>query len=416
MKVHATRPTPFFILLAILGFAALCTAANGQYIAQDRKLIVSDTGVNAFGEVIAVDDEVVVASSVTARRVFLFNAITGDKIVELVPNTSPTGFSSFGLSLAVQNGVVAVSDYEDDTNGVDSGAVYLFDAVTGAQTAIIHPDDAGPGQFFGFSVAIDNGLLVVGAPGPNIGSGSAYVFDLVSGIQLSKHVPSDGLLGDLFGFAVDIDNGIVLVGSTSDDDNGNSSGSAYLFDQPTGIEIAKLLPDNGNAGDGFGNSVGLDSGLAAVGTEGGNTAYIFDSTDGTQLFELVSEDISFGDQFGRSIGIDDGIVAVGARFKSDNGIFSGAAYLFDAGSGAQIAKLLREDGYDGDRFGHSITISGGVVAVGAYLDGHSGIVNAGSVYLFSAPQEACVPDINGDGTLNFFDISAFLQAFSAGCP
>ena len=28
----------------------------------------------------------------------------------------------------------------------------------------------------------------------------------------------------------------------------------------------------------------------------------------------------------------------------------------------------------------------------------------------------CVADITGDGTLNFFDVSAFLAAFSAGCP
>jgi predicted outer membrane repeat protein len=31
-------------------------------------------------------------------------------------------------------------------------------------------------------------------------------------------------------------------------------------------------------------------------------------------------------------------------------------------------------------------------------------------------ENPCVPDLNGDGVLDFFDVSAFLAAFSAGCP
>ena len=32
------------------------------------------------------------------------------------------------------------------------------------------------------------------------------------------------------------------------------------------------------------------------------------------------------------------------------------------------------------------------------------------------PNQECVADINGDGVLNFFDVSAFLSSFNAGCP
>ena len=35
---------------------------------------------------------------------------------------------------------------------------------------------------------------------------------------------------------------IAIVGARCDDDNGDSSGSAYLFDTTTGQQIAKLLP------------------------------------------------------------------------------------------------------------------------------------------------------------------------------
>ena len=40
-----------------------------------------------------------------------------------------------------------------------------------------------------------------------------------------------------------------IVGAYYDDDNGEDSGSAYLFDTTTGQQIAKLLPNDGAAGD-----------------------------------------------------------------------------------------------------------------------------------------------------------------------
>ena len=30
--------------------------------------------------------------------------------------------------------------------------------------------------------------------------------------------------------------------------------------------------------------------------------------------------------------------------------------------------------------------------------------------------ETCTADLNGDGVLNFFDVSVFLSAYQAGCP
>lgn len=40
-----------------------------------------------------------------------------------------------------------------------------------------------------------------------------------------------------------------------------------------------------------------------------------------------------------------------------------------------------------------------------------------AIFAVRGSQEPeCVPDINGDGEIDFFDISAFLQAFAIGCP
>ena len=76
------------------------------------------------------------------------------------------------------------------------------------------------------------------------------------GDQLFKLLPDDGAADDLFGRSVAISGPlgkeVAIVGAWRDDDNGSSSGSAYLFDITTGKQIFKLLPDDGAADDWFG--------------------------------------------------------------------------------------------------------------------------------------------------------------------
>ena len=60
-------------------------------------------------------------------------------------------------------------------------------------------------------------------------SGSAYLFDTSSGAQIAKLLPIDGAADARFGYSIAIDNKVVAVGAFLDDDNGFDSGSAYLF-------------------------------------------------------------------------------------------------------------------------------------------------------------------------------------------
>lgn len=198
-----------------------------------------------------------------------------------------------------------------------------------------------------------------------VDSGSAYLFDASTGEQLFKLLPNDGAEGDEFGYSIAIDNNAVVVGSYLDDDNGSDSGSVYLFDASTGVQINKILPSDGMEGD----------------------------------------------EFGWSVAIDSGIVAAGGYRDDDNGEDSGSAYLFDASTGTQLYKLLPSNGKNGDLFSQSIHIHRRIVVVGVWGDDDNGI-NAGSAYLFDAVSTPCTPDITGDGVLDFFDVSAFLDAFA----
>ena len=132
------------------------------------------------------------------------------------------------------------------------------------------PSDGSGNDRFGNSISISGGVVAVGAHSDNdngSNSGSAYLFDAITGVQILKLLPSDGAGGDLFGWSIAIGDGVVAVGAQSDDDNGTNSGSVYLFDVATGVQIDKLLPNDGDVGDVFGYSVGIDIGVVAVGAD-----------------------------------------------------------------------------------------------------------------------------------------------------
>ena len=106
-------------------------------------------------------------------------------------------------------------------------------------------EDAAALDVFGQAIAIDENLVAIGAPGVSPSSiGSAYVFKRVGTewIQSAVVTASDGVADDEFGHSVAICGDFLAVGARLDDDDGESSGSAYVF-QRSGddwLEVAKL--------------------------------------------------------------------------------------------------------------------------------------------------------------------------------
>ena len=321
------------------------------------------------------------------------SADLGDQLFKLLPDDGEEG-DYFGTSVAISGPTAIVGARWDDAPGYDSGSAYLFDITTGRQTAKLLPGVAATGDNFGTSVAISGATAIVGAlydDDNGATSGSAYLFDIsdpANPTQLFKLLPDDGAADDRFGVSVAISSATAIVGAYHDNDNGAISGSAYLFDTTTGRQIAKLLPDDGAADDWFGISVAISGATAIVGArydddngaESGS-AYLFDTATGRQIAKLLPDDGAADDHFGYSVAISGATAIVGARNDDDNGTDSGSAYLFDTATGRQIAKLLPNDGGSYDWFGWSVGISGATAIVGAVYDDDNG-ANSGSAYLF----------------------------------
>jgi hypothetical protein len=310
--------------------------------------------------------------------------VTDENLKLLASDGAPD--DRFGRAVAINDGIVAVGAFGHNP----SGSAYLFDADTGALLTSLLPSDGAPSKSFGFSIAIVDGIVAVGAPGDGSGPypGAVYLFNAFTGVQLSKLVPADGAAGDRFGFAVAIDGGLVAVAAFEDTDNGLGSGSAYVFDAFNGDQITKLLPSDGRADDHFGMSISISDGVVAVGAPynddngaDSGSAYLFDAYTGMQLAKLVSSDGTSDDSFGQAVTIVGNVLVVGASNDDASGDQSGSAYLFDSATGIEIAKLMPSDGVRGAHFGQSASIDHNVVTIGAQHDDNLGS-QSGSAYLF----------------------------------
>jgi len=416
--------------LLALGLGA---PAYGQVINEDSKLIAGDGIFNdQFGYAVDIQGGLVAVGArnqnifgFNSGSVYIIDEGTGALVQKIIPSDG-TQNDLFGHSVAISNGIVVVGAFKDDDNGENSGSAYIYNATTGTLIAKLSPDDSAPGDNFGISVAIDDGIVAVGSYNDDdagFSSGSVYLFDASTGAQLFKLVADDASQLDQLGFDVAIDNGLVVAGAHNDGDNGSGSGSAYVFDATTGNQLAKLLASDGSMNDSFGLSVDIEGTTAVVGAylrddgigfDNSGAVYIFDALTGNELDIIVPDDQSPGHWFGNAVAIDNGVVIVGASQDFDNANYSGAAYLFDAQTGNQMAKLLASDGGAMDTFGRDVSISNGSIIVGAYRNDDPFNPWGGAAYLFTAPAISCAADLTDDGELNFFDVSAFLSAFNDG--
>ena len=337
-----------------------------------------------------------------------------------VKSAVPRRNDFFGRSIALSGNTLAVGvSYEDgrDNTKRNSGAVYIF-IRTGTdwrQQAYIKASNADASDHFGFSVALSGDTLVVGAPFESSNS---------TGVN-----PSTTSAGDA---------------NPQADNTATDSGAVYVFTRTgsTWNQRAYIKASNTGANDEFGSSVALSGNTLAVGTSredshstgvnpsttitGGadpqadNTAtdsgavYVFtrsgtDNTTWTQQAYIKASNTGSNDEFGDSIALSGDTLAVGATGEdngtgtygnqSDNTLSrSGAVYIFtrSAGTWSQEQYLKASNPGENDRFGGSLALSGGTLAVGASgedsgskgVDGDRGDnpatgKDSGAVYIFT---------------------------------
>lgn len=300
----------------------------------------------------------------------------------------------------------------------DSGAVYVFD-LEGNVTAYLKALDIAPqdrtsktlgwADRLGTSVAIDGNIVVAGAPGWEDDAGKAYVFerDQFSGNwrQSGQLVPGVSTAGSLFGQSVAVSGETIVVGAPGEDGSGvrtsgdptttdsPDAGAAYIFERVDGYwrQTAYLKAFDSDASDAFGTSVAIADDYIAVGAPleasqvvgfqsnngmpGAGAVYLFDRVVSSWRYSATVKASwpHYGDFFGHSVALDRGAddtlrLAVGAPYVNHGGeADAGMVTVFDFVDRAWVvaAELTASNFGIGHQFGHTVSLDGDFVAIGA---------------------------------------------------
>jgi len=303
---------------------------------------------------------------------------------------TPADNDFFGCAVTVAGTSLLVGARFDDTAATDAGVAYLLDPASGALESTLLEPAPGESDQLGSAVAALGSDLFVGAPHFNSGAahaGAVFVFRAGGIGTLTKPAPA---FDDLFGFAVAAAGNTVVVGAPFDGTGAPGAGAAYLFDAQTGALTQTLANPTPEDYDLFGNAVAAAGTFVVVGAPFDDTtkpnagaAYVFDAASGALLHTLQAPRPKEGDLFGSAVAASDTMIAVGAPYDDTVATNAGAVHLFDAATGTLVHTFLNPEDNADDRFGSAVAIAGGGVLIGAPFD-DTGAADAGIAYLFDA--------------------------------
>jgi len=278
--------------------------------------------------------------------------------VELSPD-HPSDGGEFGAAVAIDDGSVFVGEPKADANyDGDNGIVHQLDAYLMGYTMVgwFGASDPSTGFFkntFGAALAIDNDLLVVGAPGRDFNTGGAYVF----GPSLDATWEEKAILGaqtmdplivsqSALGTSVATDGTRIAVGAPfASFAGGPQTGAVLIFEGAPWAEIGRVegTETNGQfgmsvavAGDtlfvGAPNqedSTSAETGLIHILTQSGGGGPFGPSWTGPTIESPFGVGSTTEGLFGFSCAYDAGTLVVGAPAEdiSDNG--DGGSYHYE---------------------------------------------------------------------------------------
>lgn len=413
------------------------------------------------------------------------------------PITGPGGITSlslsggdfFGSSVALSgystldHGLLAVGA-QGYNGSVNSGAVYLFDFATSSADpyGVLNLNVANPSikdgttlgtytfdlpnqYFFGCSVAMINGKIVVGSWGdskdihgssyPNTGAVYLLKFtpDTAYGslafcekIMKGTEVGSALVINDneLFGSSVGLTNRLLAVGAPGNSEAGANRGAAYLFSFDlnttyTNLMLDKKLTDSSTLlltdlslsnYENFGSSIAVTNGYLAIGASGysnpvattGNVyLYNFDANSAYTNLDLKMSltGTAAGDRFGSSLALYTAgatrLLGIGASgLNSSTGQVTLRYFTTTDYTGLTTGNTLNGT-TAGDNFGSGIALTGNLLAVGAsgYTINSKSACGADYLYSFSGGVNPFVTvtanptvPILTDGTLTGLTLTA----------
>ena len=327
-----------------------------------------------------------------------------------------TNDENFGHSVAINSNVIAAgAPYwrrtVGSTNYNNTGRIAIMDhSLSSSFTIIENPIQALDGQddSFGFSVALTEDTLIVGAKFTSVG-GSVYIYNLANN-QLTATINNPNLSGGIFdGFG----------------DTLAVSGNNLIVASNEGVHVYNLLTQqllrtltfivNGN--NVLPRSTSIDGNIAIIGAPdadptgtGGGTnsgrAFIMNVSTGQLIHELINPtptNSGAGDRFGVSVAIKGNFAAVAAETEDIPGSNSGTVYVYNVATG-QLRYTIHNPNFNQifggtsaeDRFGRAVTISDNYLIVSAPFEDSATQNSIGHVYVFDLATGSLLRNLNSD--------------------
>jgi hypothetical protein len=264
---------------------------------------------------------------------------------------------------------------------------------------LVTQSGAGIDQHFGYPIAIQDEVAVVGAhldDGAGLNAGAAFVFRRVgqAWVEETPLTPVGAVAGVQFGNAVAMVGHRVMVGAWLDNEAAPQAGAVHVFEEDLeGWSSAqKLQASRAGAGAFFGASLAGAGDVAVVGAPGSDeagtnagAAYVFRFLRSSWVEQAVlfAEEPTFNAQFGVSVATDGFVIVVGSSLDDVNGTNSGAAYVFrfDGEAWNHETTIIGSDSGPQDQFGTSVAVDGDTIVVGAPGEDDAG-PSSGAAYVF----------------------------------
>lgn len=410
-----------------------------------------------YGMSIALDGTTALVGSPdqsTGGAAYVFDVTTGS-LSTTIANPAPANRDDFGHSVALSGTTAVVGAPRDDPGGVgNAGTAYVFNAATGALTATLNNPSPTASDNFGFSVAVDGNLAVVGAyrddPGGVSAAGTAYVFNATTGSLIATLNNPSPTISDYFGYSVALSGNTAVVGTPLEDDDEGGAGPPVLvftldsmggpscngagdspgdilynvannvlqwcrenedwigLTQPPPYFSRYLENPSPDANDNYGISVALDGTTAVIGADGDNPGGIngagrvrvFNAATGALISTLDNPAPDISDRFGASVAIDGTKAVVGAERGDTGAVNTGTAYVFNPTTGNLISTLANPTPASLDSFGVSVGVDANTAIIGAPQDDPGGLTSAGTAYVFNANTGALISTLNNPDPAN----------------
>ena len=305
---------------AVYVFEKACARCDYQ---QTDKLF--DNSLQSFGIDVEVGNGHIIIRNTNQLNFYLKDPHGDWELIQKIALSTSTLSQSISL---FDNRLLAGNPY-DNTNGIDAGAVVVYDFAGGKWSEIfkiLAPDNGQTGARFGSSLKFSGNRAIISAQNENNNTGSAYIIEF----------PTNGINGWI-----------------------------------------KLTDNNGSAGDLFGSNVSLFNDIAVVSASGTGMSYIYDFTNNQwELSDSISAPTNL--QVPVTDQNFDSIIIGHTSFSGAYGLVD--IYKFIQGNW-EVDSTLQFDENEGDEFGIAISFSGNRVVISAYTDAKKGL-NAGAVLVY----------------------------------